>query len=107
MKTEIKHQILDLEDLQTFKKAGVLLGPELGEKLETTPSQVICCVRQDEFDAATIYRQIIGRKDENFTTVICDDPIVKACGIAAEHTIPIVVTSAINPNLKDIMFQNP
>lgn len=107
MKTEIRHQMLDIGDLQAFEKAGVPLGPKLGEKLEVTTAHLVCCVRREEANAAIQYGRIIGRTPDNFTPVVCDDPLATARAINLKHTIPLVVTSAIDPALKELMFQNP
>lgn len=106
MKTEIKHQVLNLEDLQTFQQSGVPLGPKLGEKLESTHAHIVCFVQQEESAAATMYSQIIDRTSNNFSIVIGDKPISKASDITKEQVIPLVINSAINPELKEMMFQN-
>ncbi|OGE19426.1 hypothetical protein A3D83_01430 [Candidatus Daviesbacteria bacterium RIFCSPHIGHO2_02_FULL_41_10] len=104
MKTETKHQILNLEDLQTFQQSGVSLGPKLGKELENTQNHIICFVRQKEFAAASVYRKIIGRTPDNFSVLTCDNPVKRACNVNEKQVIPLVINSAINPNLKDIMF---
>lgn len=98
---------LALEDLRTFGKTQVPLGSKLGEQLEVTSAHVVCFVRKEQLNAAETYRQIIGRTPNNFTIIESAELIVAAAAITTQQVAPIVITSAIDPQEKDIMFLNP
>lgn len=98
---------LNLEVLQTFEKTEIPVGPEFGERLEATCAHITLFVRPDEQDAGDTYRRIIGQTGDKASLVVCEDPILLAQEETALDVIPLVINSAIDPQLKEMMFRNP
>ncbi len=97
---------LRLEDLSSFEVAQIPLGPQLGERLEASAAQLVILTHPDNHEAAMIYPRLIGRADDRSHVVLCNDPVAQAQEITEEGIIPLVVTRATDPMLKEMMFRN-
>lgn len=95
---------LSLEQLQVFEKITVPLGAELGEQLAQHSAPITCFVKEQQQEAAHIYREIIGKNSKEFRVSVSHDPIADIDQTNGHDVIPIVIHSATDPTLKDLQF---
>jgi hypothetical protein len=107
VKAEVKLQptnTLSLEQLHVFEKINVTLGAELGEQLAQHPAPIICFIKEEEQEAAHVYREIIRKPSSEFMVSVSHDPLTDVDQVHEHNVIPIVIHSATDPTLKDLQF---
>jgi hypothetical protein len=106
---ELHAEIRNWQRTQQFLLAthAHLISQEMGERLEHSAATIYCYARPENLEAAVTYRQIIGRTETNFVVIVTDDPVANARKETTAGIIPLVINSAIDLELKEMMFQNP
>lgn len=94
--------------LERFSKEGEGLQPEefgsVISKRRDLVSEVVCFSEPGETEKAEVYSEVIGREFRHETA---EDPLQAAREVDQEGVVPLVLTSAIDPELKEKFFRNP
>lgn len=100
-------KIETLPELARFNEAnGVQPGEALDLSLATTTHPISLFTSAENIQAAHDFRTVIGRKAGDFQILTVDDPMQEASRVDSPDVIPLVVHSAIDPDLLRKMFED-
>ncbi|MBL7159023.1 hypothetical protein ISS85_00900 [Candidatus Microgenomates bacterium] len=101
----LRERGLCCEDLGTFEDPRILIPEVLGVCLQEADKEIVLWADKNTEEAGHAYMKMLGIQEYNIRAV--DNPVNEVQDGQENNTINLVVTSAINPKLKELMFTNP
>lgn len=103
----LEKQGLSCETLNTFENPPIPIPEVLGVSLQTTDKPVLVWTNPETIKAGQAYMEMLKIPANRHRLVVVDQPVNNAQQHQENGVIDLVVTSAADPYLKELMFNNP